>query len=508
MPIPPRRKRVCVVGGGIGGLACALDLACADFEVVVLERGPAAGGKMAVTTVAGAPIDAGPTVLTMRWVFEELFRAAGTELSAHVKLERATVIARHAWPDQTRLDLFDDRAQTVDAIGTTFGRAAADGYRDFMADGERIYERVLDPFLRSQRPSLGTLLLRGASMARIDPFRSMWTAISERFADPRLRQLFGRYATYCGSSPFEAPATLGLIPFVEASGVHRVHGGMRTLARALGSLIEARGGTIRTRAEVTRLEVRSGKVAGVVVDGELVEADAVVFNGDVSALGSGALGEAAARGIKPTAPRDRSLSAVTFALVGRASDFPLVHHNVFFSSDYAAEFDALLGQRRFPDAPTVYLCAQERGDGDEPRGDEAMLLVVNAPPTGDEPERWPSTERKRCETTTFDVMRACGLTVSPRAMRVTTPVELARRFPASGGALYGPIARGPFSSLARHGASTKTRGLYLAGGSVHPGPGVPMAALSGRLAAQKIREDFGSTSRSRTADMVGTTSMP
>ena len=501
-----RRKRVCVVGGGVGGLACALDLARADFDVVVLERGATPGGKMSVTSVGGAPVDAGPTVLTMRWVFEELFRDAGTELAAHVQLERAGVLARHAWPDGTRLDLFDDRARTADAIGATFGRAAADGYRAFMDDGERIYDRVLDPFLRSQRPTFATILKHGASLTRIDPFRSMWAAISQRFVDPRLRQLFGRYATYCGSSPFEAPATLGLISFVEASGVYRVRGGMRALARGLAGLVEARGGTIRTRAEVTRLDVRSGRIHGVVVDGELLEADAVVFNGDVSALGSGALGDAAARGIKPTAPRDRSLSAVTFALVGRASGFPLVHHNVFFSSDYAAEFEALLGQRRLPDAPTVYLCAQERGDQDEPKDDEAMLLVVNAPATGDEPERWPSTERKRCETTTFEAMRACGLTLSPRAMHQTTPVELARRYPGSGGALYGPIARGAFSSLARHGASSKTRGLYLAGGSVHPGPGVPMAALSGRLAAAQILEDFASTKRSRTAATAGITS--
>lgn len=511
-------SRVIVVGAGIGGLACAIDLASTGLEVLVLERARVPGGKMRTFDVGGCAIDAGPTVLTMRWVFDELFAAAGTTLAEHVDLERCELLARHAWPDGTRLDLHSDREKTAAEIRNVFGEREARAYVDYTEDGRRIFESVEGPFLRAQRPTVASIVRRTGigglgAFARIDAFHTMWSALVRRFETPHLRQLFGRYATYCGSSPFEAPGTLSLVSYVEGAGVHRVRGGMAGLATALAKLAESRGVEIRYGYEVERILVGASGARGVVANGEEHAADAVVFNGDVSALGTALLGEAAAKAAKPTARRDRSLSAVTWAVVGRSSGLPLVHHNVFFSEHYTDEFDALLardGRERTPDHPTVYLCAQDRGDVGvdlAPGAHERMLLVVNAPATGDEPSRWSETELLRCEETTFKAMERCGLSLEARASRMTTPVDFARDYPGSGGALYGPIARGAFSGLSRHAARSKIPRLYLAGGSVHPGPGVPMVALSGRLAAAQLRSDLGSTGRSLLADTAGTTSM-
>ncbi len=331
-----------------------------------------------------------------------------------------------------------------------------------------------------------------AVFARLDSHRSMWRALEQRFSAPRLRQLFGRYATYCGSSPFETPATLNLVAHVEAEGVYRTRGGMRGLVVALERLATSLGVEILCAHAVDRIVVEGGRAVGVVSMEETHRADAIVFNGDVSALGSGLLGVSSSSAASATARSDRSLSAVTWAMVARPSGFPLLHHNVFFSDDYAAEFDAILRRGRVPDEPTIYVCAQDRGDEVREDSEERLLVLANAPATGDDPNEWNPHERERCTTATMSMLQRAGLTLEPAESVQTTPADFHRLFPGTGGALYGPRSKGALSALSRQGASSKIPRLYLAGGSVHPGPGVPMAALSGRLAAAQICEDLGS----------------
>jgi 1-hydroxycarotenoid 3,4-desaturase len=335
----------------------------------------------------------------------------------------------------------------------------------------------------------------------------MWTALKRRFQSAKLRQLFGRYATYCGASPFEAPATLNLIAHVEAEGVYRARGGMRSVVTALERLARRVGVEFIHDCSVEQILVERGKATGVVAAGERHPADAVIYNGDVSALGGGYLGDAPAGAVKVTPPASRSLSAVTWAIAGRARGFPLLHHNVFFSDGYRSEFDALLARSNVPTQPTVYVCAQDRGDDDAARGDERLFVIINAPATGDQPARWNAAERQRCTTATMEMLERMGLTCEVRASVQATPVEFEDLFPGTGGALYGPRSVGQLSPLSRQGAGTKVGGLYLAGGSVHPGPGVPMAVLSGRLGAAKLLVDSGLTARSSLVATSGTTSM-
>ena len=499
-----------VVGAGVGGLSCAIRLAAAGFRVRVLESAAGSGGKARTVRVGDLDADGGPTVLTMLWVFEELFAAAGASFREHVPMERSTVLARHAWSDGTRLDLHADRAESADAIGTVFGASEARAYLAFCENGRQIFELAESPFLRSQRPTMGTIWKQfGAAglsaLTRIDGHRTMWRSLEQRFAEPRLRQLFGRYATYCGSSPFEAPATLNLVAHVEAEGVYRVRGGMRALVAALERLARSLDVEILHEHKVERIVVERGRANGVIAKESAHEADAVVFNGDVSALGSELLGQPAARAASATAPDQRSLSAVTWNTVARPVGFPLVHHNVFFSDDYAGEFDAILRRRTAPAAPTVYVCAQDRGDTDEASTSERLLVLINAPATGDDSTRWTDSEKDRCSRATETMLAKIGLHLAPQASVQTTPRDFHQLFPATGGALYGPRSTGALSALSRQGSSSKIAGLYLAGGSVHPGPGVPMAALSGRLAAERICEDLASTARSRRAATTGTT---
>jgi len=483
-------KRIVVVGAGIGGLGAAALLAARGGDVTVVERQAAPGGKLRQVDTGGVAVDGGPTVFTMRWVFDAIFDACGASLDSAVTLTAAHVLARHAW-GADRLDLFADDAASADAIGTFAGARDAAGFRAFMAEARAILATLTVPFLQGTATSpLGLTARIGPrglpGLAGIHPFARLWDRTAKHFADPRLRQLFGRYATYSGSSPFDAPATLMLIAAVEADGVWLVEGGMSALARALAALATRHGARLRYDAEVTGLDRGGATLAS----GERIAADRVVFNGDPQALATGLLGPALRRVVPPLRPRDRSLSALVWTIDAETSGFPLVRHNVFFGGNYAREF-ADLAAGRLPHDPSVYLCAQDRpaADATPPAGPERLQLIVNAPAVGDGSGGRDGLDS--CAAATFERLRACGLTLTPRASVLTTPEDFAQLFPASAGALYGRATHGPFAAFRRPGATTKLPWLFLAGGATHPGAGVPMAALSGIRAAEAVLADHG-----------------
>jgi 1-hydroxycarotenoid 3,4-desaturase len=500
--------RVVVIGAGIAGLSAALALAAQGAEVTVIEQAPSPGGKMREIVLGSERIDSGPTVFTMRWVFDDLLASFGERLDDHVVLQPLSVLARHAWSDGSQFDLFADHARTVDAIGTFAGRRAAEGFKAFSADARKIFDVLKQPFICAPAPSM-TALLRSAGfrdLTAIRPFQTMWKALGGYFSDPRLRQLFGRYATYCGSSPFDAPATLMLVAHVESAGVWLVEGGMYRLISALAGLAAQRGVQFRLGVKVSDIIVHSGRACGVrLADAERVEAGSVIVTADVAALAQGLFGREAERSVAAIPERARSLSAMTWSCVGAPRGFPLLRHSVFFSRDYRREFDAIFGGSRMPEEPTVYVCAQDRADGPRSEGaPERLFMLVNAPAIGDR-HQFEAAEIRQCTKQTFAMMERCGLTIStmPELTQITSPTDFNRMFPGTGGALYGRSSHGWMASFRRPGARTRIPGLYIAGGSAHPGPGVPMAALSGRMAAVSVMADLVSRAPSRTTAMRG-----
>ena len=519
MAVSPRNHRVVVVGAGIGGLVSALLLACRGLDVTLVEAAPTPGGKMRQVWVDGVAVDSGPTVFTMRWVFDQILAEAGTTLEALLRLSPLDVLARHAWRacDQ-RLDLFADVQRSADAIAAFSSPAEARRFLGFCAQAKKVYQTLEGPYIRSARPSLLSLAAdlgpRGLGvLAGLGPFATLWQSLARHFHDPRLQQLFGRYATYCGSSPWAAPATLMLVAQVELDGVWSVQGGMHRVAQVFSELAAQRGVTLRYGQAVERIEVQGGRVSAVrLADGTVLPADSVVFNGDSNALAAGLLGPAVQRAVPAVPVRKRSLSALTWSMHTRASGFPLVRHNVFFDHHYACEFEDIFKHRRLPQQGTVYVCAQDRDDAAAgPAGPERLLCLVNAPPDGDQAHpSFNALETRSCEHRSLALLRHCGLTLEPQAQqtRCTTPQDFAHLFPATGGALYGPATHGWMSSFKRPASTSAVPGLYLAGGSVHPGPGLPMAALSGQLAAATLMAHLDSTSPSRRVRISGGTSMP
>jgi 1-hydroxycarotenoid 3,4-desaturase len=517
-PLLPPTHRVVVVGAGIGGLVSALLLAQRGLQVTLFEAAAAPGGKMRQLEVDGAHIDAGPTVFTMRWVFDQILAQAGSSLEALVGLQPLPVLARHAWrgaqPGQPHtLDLHADLQASADAIARFSSPEEGRRYLAFCDEARRVYRQLEGPHIRSQRPSV-LRMVRDlgpgglATLTGLGPFATLWTRLGHHFRDPRLRQLFGRYATYCGASPWLAPATLMLIAHVEQSGVWSVRGGMHALPRALAALARERGASLHYGQAVQRILVRQGRACGVrLADGRELAADSVVFNGDANALAQGLLGPDAASAALATPRPKRSLSALTWAVHARSTGFALERHNVFFCDDYRREFDDVFRRRQLPQQGTVYVCAQDRGDAaGAPAARERLLCLVNAPADGDRRPFDPS-EIEPCLQRSQDLLQHCGLQLEVDAPQtVSTPATFNQLFPGTGGALYGAASHGWMALFRRSGSTSRLPGLYLAGGSVHPGPGVPMAAMSGRLAAETLLAHLDSTSLSRQGAIFGGTS--
>ena len=485
-------KRVLIIGAGAGGLAAAIDLASAGANVTVLDRAGEVGGKMRQLRVDGVGIDAGPTVFTMRWIFEALFQRAGATLSDHLTLRSAERLARHAWLDGSRLDLWADIDRSAADIEAFSDARNADGYQAFCEDSRKIFETLKDPFISSPKPSPLSLshrigLHRPHKLWQTRPFERYASRLRHYFSDPRLLQLFGRYATYIGSSPYLTPATLMLIAHVEQDGVWIVDGGMRAVARAMQTVAEGQGAVFRLANGVQSIDLDGGCVKGVTLeDGERLPADAIIFNGDQSALAAGLLGSDVTSAGQPVSRVRRSLSALTWCAHTTISGFDLDYHTVFFSDAYREEFREIFEDRKLPTQPTIYICAQDRAAPARPSGRERLLILVNAPADGDvqpmSPEQLPRLREKMAQ-----YLQRFGLRLEPDAPAIPTPPDgFHALFPGTGGGLYGRANHSPFGSFARMGATTRIKGLFLAGGSVHPGAGVPMATMSGRLAAQAV----------------------
>lgn len=483
---------VVVVGGGVGGLAAAIRLAAAGHAVTVFERNPVVGGKLASHSHAGFTFDTGPSLLTLPEIFDDLLAVAGTSLAEVVDLVGLDPICRYRWPDGSS---FDHRARLDHAVDAVEAFAPGEGaaFEAWMDHGRKVWEVARRTFLAGPLESPVDLVRRMRSPAdlwRIDPMRTLHARARSLFSDTRLVQWAGRYATYSGSSPYAAPATLACIPWVEqSSGAWYVRGGLAGLAGALAAVLTGLGADVRTGADVESLHTAGGAVRGVrLAGGETVDAEVVVANVDATHLYADLLPDRRALRRVHRAPVSSSGFALLLGVEGTTDG--LAHHNVSFPSDSRTEFDAIFEEDRPAADPTVYVCTSSVSDpGRAPRGCENWFVLVNVPASSN--VDW-GAEAGAYRDHLLEVLAARGWDLAGRlrTSEVVTPLNLAERFRAWRGAIYGTSSNGRRAAFLRPANRGPVRGLYLAGGSSHPGGGLPLVTVSGAIVAAMVENDL------------------
>jgi phytoene desaturase len=477
---------VVVIGGGIGGLAAAIRLRAAGMDVTLLERNDVVGGKVAVLRHDGYTFDVGPSLVTLPHLLDDVMRCAGTTLADEVELTRLDPQFRYHWPDGSSLtvpDAVDARVAAFEAMSP----GAGDAWRRFDDHGRRIWDVSERTFLAGPMTNPVSLVRRMRSprdLVAIDARRTLDAAAGAFFDDPRLRQWAGRYATYSGSSPFRAPATLACIPHVEARhGCWHPAGGVGAVRDAFERVARRLGVDVRTGAEVDHVEATGSAVTSVrLADGTTLRTDTVVANVDAEHLYADLLPDA--RALARVRRADRSTSGFVVCVAARGTTRDLTHHTVWFSGDARAEFEAL-GAGRLAPEPTVYACVSSVTDATQaPAGCENWFLLVNTPPGVD-------VDRDAYAGVVLDRLSAAGIDLRPRAEHVSTltPTDIAERSRAPGGAIYGTSSNGRRAAFVRPANRGARRGLYLVGGSSHPGGGIPLVVTSARIVADLVLRD-------------------
>lgn len=479
-------RSVVIIGGGLGGLAAALRLAVAGWRVTVCEQGHSFGGKMNRWECEGFRFDTGPSLITMPQVFDRLFEACGSKLGNWVKLQPVSPLAEYVFDDGSRFKYSTRLPEWLEVV-RQLEPGDVEGFLKFMQLGARLYSLSHETFLR--RSPLAPPDFRSLKALRHLPLKNAWgnyhATVEAHFRSPLLRQLFDRYPTYVGSSPYCAPATLVVIPYIEyAFGGWHIKGGLYELVNGLLSLARVLDVELLTNARVAAIEFEGRRVNGVrLADGTRLKTGVVVMNGDVATTNNllGLNG-------KQSSSDDRSLSGLVLLYGLKRKLENLDHHTVYFSSDYRKEFAQLFDERRFPDDPTVYVSAPSRNDDSlAPSEGETLFIMANAP-ANDRP--WSADDRNKARDNVFRRLAKSNFPEIDRYVVVNdewTPQRFANDYLAPGGAIYGTHSHGWRRAFLRPPNKDRTfSGLYYVGGSSHPGGGTPTVLLSAEITCELI----------------------
>jgi phytoene desaturase len=492
-------SRILVIGAGVGGLAVAARLAVRRHDVTILEQADRVGGKLHTYRRDGFAFDTGPSLFTLPAVYRDLFLKTGGPLEDAVDLQPVEPGFGYHFVDGSSVVVPGvDPARAARSFGEAFGGSAADDWLQLIERGGQMWRLTREPFLQSPLDGWRTLLKVASPSAvrMVAPRTTLRELGREYLADPRLRQVLDRYATYSGSDPRRAPAVFATIPYMEQTfGAWHLGGGVGTLADALAKRCDERGVDIRLGQDVVEVVVRDGRAAGVrLTSGEIRDADIVIANADAHHLYRDLVKDPAAR--KPARALEKAtpaLSGFVMLLAVRGRTAGIHHHNVWFPADYDGEFDAIFGPTpHAPQDPAIYACVPDdplmRPDDDS----EAWFILVNTPRNGDGREGTVDWSAPGAAEAYADhllaLLAARGTDIRDRILwrELRTPADLERTTRAPGGSIYGSSSNGPRAAFQRPANRSPVPGLFLVGGSAHPGGGLPLVGMGAEIVADLI----------------------
>lgn len=481
-----------IIGSGIAGLAASIRLAAMGHRVEVFESNSYPGGKLSEMHLGPYRFDGGPSLFTLPSLVEELFELAGEQVTDHFTYEKLDINCLYFYPDGTQITAYADPERLIREI-TDKTTENAQNIRKAMQQSQHLYESLSGLFMYSSLQDFRTFFSKNALKAygnlhRLGFFQSMNAANSDQFKDERIVQMFNRYATYNGSSPYKTPATMNIIPHLEMSiGAYFPHGGMYRITQALFALAQRMGVVFHFGQRVERIMINSKKVVGLQVSGEVLPFERVVSNMDITNSYRLLMPELKAPRFLLSQPK--SSSALIFYW-GVGKRFPQLDlHNIFFSGNYREEFACIFDKGIIHHDPTVYVnITSKNHPSDAPAHGENWFTMINVP--NNQGQDWDELILKARANILDKLRGALGEDLKQliEVEEVLDPRSIESKTSSAMGALYGNSSNNLFAAFLRHAnVSRRISGLYFCGGSVHPGGGIPMSLSSAKLVASYFR---------------------
>ena len=494
------KKKIVIIGAGVGGLATAIRLAKKGHSVSIFESASFVGGKCHVIERNGFKFDTGPSLLTIPAVYRDLFMKSGKRLEHILDLQPVDPAFTYNFSDGKKL-VFSNLSikKNCDEIEKVLGKSSGDQWHRLMQLAERMWDISRTPFIESElriRNIIREITLR--KFLAIRPFSSLRKYVRKITKDQHLQYIVDRYATYSGSDPRKAPAPLLTIPFIESAfGAWHIKGGLGNLANALGQRAKELGVEIHLETKVKEIIVNGGVAVGVkLASGEKITADVVVANADAKVVYNDLIPQHvkyANKERKKLAKRSASFSGFSLFLgldnSKISGEIPkLSHHNIWFPEDYDQEFKSLFDSKTPVADPTIYICSPSDETMVPKSGCESWSVLINAPLH--DPKNgmdWSQIENKYAEKI-IEKLDRLGLKVSERLVyfEFRSPKDLQEIVGAPGGSIYGTSSNGAGAAFFRAKNRSDVSNLYLVGGSTHPGGGLPLVGISAEIVSNAI----------------------
>lgn len=485
-------KKALIIGAGIAGIATAIRLAVKGYRVEVFEANDYPGGKLAEIKKDGFRFDAGPSVFTMPQYVDELFEIAGKDPAQFFSYQKLDTVCQYFYEDGSRLSAYADEGKFINEVVKLTGDQNAIG--KYLDNSSKIYELTNQIFLQQSLHRLKTYLNWDAlktllRFSQIDLFRTMHQANSNTFKDDRMAQYADRYATYNGSNPYQAPATLNVIPHLEQHiGTFFPKGGMRSIIICLVELAESLGVKVHYDSMVEAILLRDKKAVGIKVNRNVIDADLVVSNMDVWFTYHKLLNNHPDLFPNKLLRLERSSSALIFYW-GIKKQFPVLDlHNIFFTADYKAEFSHIWQQQNIYRDPTVYLNISSKQEVRDAPGDcENWFVMINVP--ANKGQQWDMLIREAKVNILKKLSRILKTDIAQliSSESIVDPRTIENRTSSYQGSIYGTSSNSRLATFLRHAnRSSKIKNLYFCGGSVHPGGGIPLCLLSAKIVSEWV----------------------